>query len=54
MQRSLISEPSVLSCARSPCRWWSSLVNGTVEPWARVLGATLGISWYVLPFVLPV
>jgi hypothetical protein len=25
-------------------------VNGTVEPWAFVLGATIAIAWYVLPF----
>jgi hypothetical protein len=29
------------------------LVNGTVEPWAFVLGAVIGFSyWYFLPFVL--
>ena len=29
------------------------LVNGTVEPWAFVLGAAIGIAWYVLPFMFP-
>ena len=30
------------------------LVNGTVEPWAFVLGAVIGFCyWYFFPFVLP-
>ena len=30
------------------------LINGTVEPWAFVLGAVVGFSyWYFFPFVIP-
>jgi hypothetical protein len=27
------------------------LVNGTVEPWAFLLGAVIGVAWYFLPFI---
>ena len=30
------------------------LVNGAVEPWAYVLGATAGIAWFICPCSLPV
>ena len=30
------------------------LINGTIEPWAFVLGAVLGFSyWYFGPWLLP-
>jgi len=30
------------------------LVNGTIEPWAFVLGAVAGVTyWYFGPFTLP-
>ncbi len=30
------------------------LINGTVEPWAFVLGAVVGFNyWYFFPFVIP-
>jgi len=30
------------------------LINGSVEPWAFVLGAVVGFSyWYFFPFVIP-
>ena len=25
-------------------------VNGTVEPWAFLLGAAIGVAWYIVPF----
>jgi hypothetical protein len=26
------------------------LINGIVEPWAFLLGAVIGVAWYILPF----